>query len=475
MKDFVRISSKENTSTHKVWLYSEKEQLATALEQIGTDIPPQVISESKKGVFTLVFNSGYHFLVKVKTDTRSPQRMENYRIAGDAFQDEANKLGIASAEVMDFNDGAEEYLAFAEGCALGNYNFEKYKANKKHEKSLEFLSIHATAEDIMELNTTIEFTCLARDLVNEPYFKLTALKYSELMESLGERLGIDVTVLHKMQLESLKMGGILGVNKGSQDPPTFTIMEYKPTNAVNEKPIVLVGKGIVFDTGGLSLKPTAGSMDMMKCDMAGSAAVLGAICAVAQEKLPLHLITLIPATDNRPGENAITPGDILHMYNGKTVEVLNTDAEGRLVMADALEYAKKYNPALVIDAATLTGAAAIAIGKYGIVAMGNADESVFDQMKQSGDETYERLAQFPFWDEYNELLESDIADIKNIGGREGGAITAGKFLEFFTDYPYIHLDIAGPAYVSKKDKYRSKNGTGYGVRMLYKFLKKQAQ
>jgi leucyl aminopeptidase len=475
MKDFVRISAKENTSTNKVWLYSDKQEITVVLEQIGSDTPAEVISQSKKSVFPLVSKTGYHFLVKVKTDDRLPQHMENYRIAGDAFQEEANKLGIESAEIMDFQKVSSEYLAFAEGCALGNYNFEKYKAVKKNAKSLAFILLHASSDEVNELNTTIEFTCLARDLVNEPYFKLTALKYSELMESLGERLGIDITVLHKMQLESLKMGGILGVNKGSQDPPTFTIMEYKPANAVNQQPIVLVGKGIVFDTGGLSLKPTAGSMDMMKCDMAGSAAVLGAICAVAQEKLPIHIITLIPATDNRPGENAITPGDILHMYNGKTVEVLNTDAEGRLVIADALEYAKKYNPSLVIDAATLTGAAAIAIGKYGIVAMGNADDGIFEQMKESGNETYERLAQFPFWDEYNELLESDIADIKNIGDREGGAITAGKFLEFFTDYPYIHLDIAGPAYVSKKDKYRSKNGTGYGVRMLYNFLKKQAQ
>ena len=475
MKDFVRISNKENTATNKVWLYTETEELAQALSQLDTDVPKEVIDRSKKSVFALASKTGFHFLVRVKADSRPAQRLENFRIAGDSFQDEANKVGIDAAEVMNFQYTEQEFLAFAEGCGLGNYNFEKYKANKKHAKSLSFITVHASAEGVQEVNTTIEFTCLARDLVNEPYFKLTALKYSELMENLGQRLGIDVTVLHKMQLESLKMGGILGVNKGSQDPPTFTIMEYKPANAVNEQPIVLVGKGIVFDTGGLSLKPTAGSMDMMKCDMAGSAAVLGAICSAAQQKLPLHVITLIPATDNRPGENAITPGDVLHMYQGKTVEVLNTDAEGRLVMADALEYAKKFNPSLVIDAATLTGAAAIAIGKYGIVAMGNADEEVFEKMKKSGEETYERLAQFPFWDEYNELLESDIADIKNIGGREGGAITAGKFLEFFTDYPYIHLDIAGPAYISKKDKYRSKNGTGYGVRMLYNFLKKQAQ
>jgi leucyl aminopeptidase len=182
-------------------------------------------------------------------------------------------------------------------------------------------------------------------------------------------------VFNKAKITSLKMGGLLSVNLGSMEPPTFSIMEYKPRNAKNKQPVILVGKGVVYDTGGLSLKPTPNSMDMMKCDMAGSAAVAGTMYAIAKAKLPVHVIGLVPATDNRPGENAYVPGDVITMYNGLTVEMLNADAEGRMILADALAYAQKYNPKLVIDLATLTGAAVAAIGTSGIVAMGTADES----------------------------------------------------------------------------------------------------
>ena len=212
-------------------------------------------------------------------------------------------------------------------------------------------------------------------------------------------------------------------------------------------------------------------MDSMKSDMGGAAAVIGALEAAAMAKLPLHIIGLVPSTDNRPGEKAYTPGDVIKMYDGSTVEVLNTDAEGRMILADALAYAKKYDPELVIDLATLTGAAAVSIGKYGIVGMGNAEQEAFDRLHTSGENVYERVVRFPFWDEYNELLKSSIADVKNIGGREGGAITAGKFLERFTDYPYIHLDIAGPAFLPADDHYRKQGGTGTGVRLLFDFLK----
>ena len=266
------------------------------------------------------------------------------------------------------------------------------------------------------------------------------------------------------------MGGLLAVNKGSQDPPTFNILEYKAKNAKNKKPLILVGKGVVYDTGGLSLKPTPNSMDTMKCDMAGAAAVAGAMYAVAKAKLPVHVIGLIPATDNRPGEKAYTPGDVITMYSGLTVEVLNTDAEGRMILGDALSYAKKFNPELVIDLATLTGAAVAAIGTFGSVVMGTG-ENKMDKLKQSGDHVFERLAEFPFWEEYDELIKSDIAEIKNIGGPYGGSITAGKFLHRFTDYPWIHIDIAGPAFLNASDSYRGKGGTGVGVRLLFDFIK----
>ena len=266
------------------------------------------------------------------------------------------------------------------------------------------------------------------------------------------------------------MGGLLAVNQGSLDEPTFSILEWKPKNAKNKKPIILVGKGIVYDTGGLSLKPTKG-MDIMKVDMAGAGTVVGAMHAIASNKLPKHVIGLIPATDNRPSGNAYAPGDVVTMFNKLTVEVLNTDAEGRMILADALSYADKYNPELVIDLATLTGAAARAIGHFGIVSMHKNAEKYHSQLKESGNVTHERLAEMPFWDDYDTLLKSDVADIKNIGGPIAGAITAGKFLSNFINYPWIHLDIAGPAYVESSYGYRGKGATGMGVRLLYNFIK----
>jgi len=263
------------------------------------------------------------------------------------------------------------------------------------------------------------------------------------------------------------MGGLLAVNKGSIDPPTFSVMEWKPKNRLNKNPYVFVGKGVVYDTGGLSLKPS-NFMDTMKCDMAGGATVSAAMYAIAKAELPVWVVALIPATDNRPDGNAYTPGDVITMHDGSTVEVLNTDAEGRMILADALSYAKNYKPELVIDVATLTGAAARAIGPKAMVGMSVKSQDEFEQM-------HERIVQFPMWDDYKEDIKSDIADIKNIGGVDAGAITAGKFLEHFTDYPYIHLDIAGPAYLGKKDSYRGSNGTGVGVRLLFDFIRSKVK
>jgi leucyl aminopeptidase len=277
--------------------------------------------------------------------------------------------------------------------------------------------------------------------------------------------------LEKTQIESLKMGGLLAVNKGSIDPPTFTIIEYKPANAKNEQPIVLVGKGVVYDTGGLSLKPTPGSMDCMKSDMGGAACMAATIYLAAAQKLPIHLIGLIPATDNRPGLNAYAPGDVITMYDGTSVEVLNTDAEGRMILADALAYSNKFKPALVIDAATLTGAALRAIGTKASVIMGNASDDNFSKLEAAGNEVHERVVRFPFWDDYAKEIKSSIADLKNLGGPNAGMITAGKFLEHFVKSPYIHMDIAGPAWLDAKEDYRTQGGTGAGVRLLYTFLK----
>jgi len=281
--------------------------------------------------------------------------------------------------------------------------------------------------------------------------------------------GVRVEVFGIRKIESLKMGGLISVNRGSLDPPTFTVLEWKPENYKNSRPLVLVGKGVVFDSGGLNLKPTSYIEDM-KSDMAGGAAVAAVIYMAARLKLPLHIMGFIPATDNRPGVRAYAPGDIIKMYNGKSVEVLNTDAEGRLILADALSYAENFDPSLVITVATLTGSASNTFGNQAIAMMGNADKSFFDLLSQSGETVHERVAILPFWDEYGDLLKSHIADLKNIGGKEAGAITAGKFLENFTSAPFIHLDIAGTAILNKDDHYRLKGGTGAAVRLLNEFL-----
>jgi len=404
--------------------------------------------------------------------------IENLRKAGDKLQLILNQNKIKAVTVIDLTGISLYPYALVEGLALGNYQFLKY-LNKTEETKNSLEAIRVPGKSIKaslleQLDNNIQAVYNTRDLVNEPLSFLTAVQLSKEIERMGKEAGFGTEVFQKKKIESLRMGGLLAVNKGSIDPPTFTIMTWKPEKHINKKPYVLVGKGIVYDTGGLSLKPTHDGMDYMKCDMAGAATVAGAMYAIAKAKLPLHVIALAPATDNRPDGNAYVPGDVVKMYDGSTVEVLNTDAEGRMILADALSWAKKYDPELVIDLATLTGAALAAIGKYGIVGMGNAPREVMDQLKESGDAVCERIAEFPFWDDYAEMLKSDIADLKNIGGRYAGAITAGKFLEHFTDYPYIHLDIAGPAFNKARDKYWGKGGSGMGIRLLFEFLKRRS-
>jgi leucyl aminopeptidase len=384
-----------------------------------------------------------------------------------------NKEKQSSVQLINLSFNKEFAKVAAESIYLSNYQFLKYfKDADKKKNTLESVEIVGIEQaDLDEIANVAEATNIAKTLVNEPVSFLDATEIAEQIKKLSKEANFKVDVLNKNKIESLKMGGLLAVNKGSFTPPTFSIMEYKAENAVNSKPIVFVGKGIVYDTGGLSLKPTPASMDVMKSDMGGAAAVIGAFYAIAKNKLPVHVIGLIPATDNRPGNHAYTPGDVVEMFDGTTVEVLNTDAEGRMILADALSYAKKYNPEFVVDLATLTGAALVAVGPLAIASMGTAKDGKYKRMIESGNNVYERLASLPFWDEYAELIKSDIADLKNIGGRNAGSVTAGKFLEHFTDYPWLHLDIAGPAFLDAKDSYRPKGGTGVGVRLLYNYMK----
>jgi leucyl aminopeptidase len=285
------------------------------------------------------------------------------------------------------------------------------------------------------------------------------------------------SVWDRALIEEEGMGGLLAVNRGSTEPPTFTVLEWMPENRRNDHPVVLVGKGVTFDTGGLSLKPTLDSMDAMKSDMAGAAAVIGAMEAIARLELPLYVVGLVPASDNRPGENAYVPGDVVRMHSGKTVEVLNTDAEGRMLLADALSYAKTYNPEIVIDLATLTGAAVVALGQHAAAIMTSEDGGAAERlaaMEAAGTRAGERVHPLPMFAAYAKDLESDVADLKNVGGRAAGAVTAAKFLEHFVAYPWIHVDIAGPSFLKKALPYRPVGGTGFGVRLLVEYLRSYA-
>ena len=415
-------------------------------------------------------------LVQVRHDGSKEAQYEALRKQGNDALAVFNKARLK--HVMVYSSETKDLtLAFIEGMLLGDYQFLKYvKEADEKENSMEEISVWSkdvSEEDIETLSIITEAVYNARDFVNEPLSSLNAVKFAEEIKKLGAACHAKVEVFNKKKIESLRMGGLLAVNKGSIDPPTFIIIEWKPKKPVNKKPYIFVGKGVMYDTGGLSLKPS-NFMDTMKCDMSGGAAVAGALYAIAKAGLPVHVIGMIPATDNRPDGNAYVPGDIITMLDGSTVEVLNTDAEGRMILADALAYAKNYDPELVIDIATLTGAAARAIGANAMVGMKVKAERQFSELQKAANKVHERIVEFPMWDEYKEMLKSPIADLKNIGGAEAGAITAGKFLEHFTDYPYIHLDIAGPAFLAKRDSYRIEGGTGVGVRLFFEFIRSKA-
>jgi leucyl aminopeptidase len=435
------------------------------IEQLATEVPVAVCDISGRLVLVHQVRKG-----------NAASQLEKARRAGNEMITRLMAAKREEAQLVSLQDDAHATLAMVEGATLGSYTFRKYKTGNGKEvefRKLGVVATEVTAKALDELSDLCEATTIARDLVNEPVSFLNAKQLGSEVRTLSRNGGFKVQVFDKAQIEALGMGGLLAVNKGSIDPPAFILAEWKPKNAVNKKPILLVGKGVVYDTGGLSLKPTPNSMDHMKCDMAGAAAVAGAIYAAAKRELPVHVVALIPATDNRPGGNAYAPGDVIRMHSGLTVENLNSDAEGRIILADALSYGERYEAELVMTIATLTGAAARAIGSYGSVSMGTADEKQFQQLHAAGEQVYERLARMPFWEEYGEEIKSDVADIKNLGSDLAGQITAGKFLARFTTRPFIHIDIAGTAYLHKRDHYRVKGGTGVGVRLFYEFLKRR--
>jgi leucyl aminopeptidase len=364
----------------------------------------------------------------------------------------------------------------AEGMLLGLYRYDRYiTAKDSAERKLRKLFIatesgtrfRALQRGIRTGTIVAEAACVARDLGNAPGNEIYPATLADRARKIGRDHGIRVTVFEEKKIKALGMGGLLGVSQGSAKPPRFIVME---TNRGSKRgTVVLVGKGVTFDSGGISIKPSAG-MAEMKMDMSGAAVVLATMQAAAQLRIPIHIVGLVPATENLPAGTALKPGDILRHYNGKTSEVDNTDAEGRLILADALGYADRFKPDLVIDLATLTGACVVALGHVACGMLGN-DEPMMARLKEAGERSYERPWQLPLFDEYEKLIKSDVADVKNVGGRWAGAITAAFFLKkFIGSYKWIHLDIAGPAIMEEPTDYTPRGASGFGVRLLVDFL-----
>jgi leucyl aminopeptidase len=362
--------------------------------------------------------------------------------------------------------------AWVEGISLGMYRFDTYKTQEEDREPdvLDAVTLllppgsdpDAARKGVDTALALVEGMRLAIDLTNHPSAVVTPTRLAEEAGRIAQQFGMGLEVLDEARMREMGMGGMLGVAQGSAEPPRFIVLDYKGAEGA---PVVLVGKSITFDTGGISIKPAAG-MEEMKGDMAGGAAVLGTLLACGRLGLPMHVVGILPAAENMPSGTAQNPGDVLTTMSGLTVEVINTDAEGRLVLADGLAYGRNLEPRALLDIATLTGACIVALGNQAVGMMGN-DDDLKAVLTEVGRETGERVWELPLWDEYYDAIKSDVADVKNTGGRAGGTITAGCFLARFAgDSPWIHLDIASTAWSDKQGDYLPKGGTGVGVRLM---------
>jgi len=386
---------------------------------------------------------------------------------------------VFSVHLADVRQTVHEITeAILEGAILGLYQFTPYKTLERDKiKAIERITLIDDRNDVLKevraAAKTAEIVSDAarfvRDLVSMPGNAMTPSDMVQAARDIAGRKKVSLKVLDIAEMKKLGMNAFLGVAQGSHEPAKFIILEYRGGRQ-REAPIVLVGKGLTFDSGGISIKPSE-NMQEMKSDMAGGAAVMGAIMAAADLGLPLNVVGLVPATENMPGGSAYKPGDILTSLSGQTIEVVNTDAEGRLILADALTYAQRFKAAAVIDVATLTGACKIALGDHVIGMLGN-DAPLKEKIRQAGEQTGERVWELPLWKDYSDLIKSDVADFKNTGGRTGGAITAAAFLsKFVGEYPWVHLDIAGPAWLAKDKPYIPKGASGVGVRLIVQCLR----
>jgi leucyl aminopeptidase len=397
--------------------------------------------------------------------------LDGLRRAGAAIARKADKVSSVAttlATAVPSLDAAAAAQAVVEGIALGAYEFLEYRPGAKGTKLRKAVLVGPSGAPVkaaVDRGAVIADAVMwARDMINRPSKEKPPVAFAADARKLLRGRGVKLEVLDVPQLRELKLGGVIGVGQGSAQTPRFLKLTYAPAGAKG-KPLAFVGKGVVFDSGGLSLKTGAG-METMKCDMSGAAAVVGAMSALQGLGVKTKVFGYVPLVENMPSGTAIRPGDVLRIRNGKTVEVLNTDAEGRLILADALSLASEDKPAAVVDLATLTGACIVALGEKIAGLMGNDDDWI-DQIRDAADRVGERVWPLPLPADYRKGIESPIADIKNVGPREGGALTAGLFLqEFVDDVPWAHVDIAGPAFLGSDDGYMTKGGTGFGVRTL---------
>lgn len=421
-------------------------------------------------------------LHKFKTDEKFSVDYFRNHLAGyikDIKNDETQTLhifipGYESVKKF-FNEEEYYYRSFLEGLSLGNYTFDKYKKDKDKIKNLTVFiyaeNIKLVKSAIAKNSAVMEGIFFTKNLQNEPP---SALRPIELAESIRDTLkgyGLKVTVFDEKEIKKRNMGALLAVGQGSNAKPRFIVIEYKPKVKVNStKKIALVGKGVTFDSGGYCIKPWQGMLEM-KADMSGAAVVAGTILSAAKFNLPIELLGVIPAAENMINGEAMRPSDIVKTASGKTIEVGHTDAEGRMILADALDYASKQKPDEIIDFATLTGACVVALG-LNVAGLFTKNDKLADDLYKNGMKTYDRVWRLPMWDDYHKENESKIADINNDGGRWGGAITAAKFLENFVDkkIPWAHLDIAGPAVANELTNYNKDFMTGFGVRLMFEYL-----
>ncbi|MCP4581642.1 MAG: leucyl aminopeptidase [candidate division Zixibacteria bacterium] len=399
---------------------------------------------------------------------------DNARRAGGYFAGLAAKRLIKAAAVAAIPKPESSLGAFVEGVILGGYSFDKYKSKKRNILSLRLIIEEKYRKFRKEINKSVvlaESACFARDLVNTPANFLTPSSYAAQARTLARKYGIRTRIYSAREIQAMKMGALWGVAKGSEQPPRLITYSYNGGKR-GEAPIVLVGKGVTFDTGGISLKPNASMVDM-KNDMAGSATVISQMIVLGRLKPKINVVGIVPAVENMPSGRALKPSDIITASDGQTIEVLNTDAEGRLILADALCFAHKFKPKAIVDIATLTGAVMYALGHAAAGIIGT-DDKLLKKLYEVGQKTAEKTWQLPLWDEYYEQIKSNMADMKNTGGRPAGTITASAFLsKFVGDIPWAHIDIAAMDNQEGSHPYQPKGATGFGTRLLAEFLLSQ--